>query len=222
MTKTQSSIGKHPLLTLTNNFLSFDVQCVFQSSSFICLQSWMHTRFNFWLKDQYLASFSRLSVEHEVRSLLIAKIQRYCFGKNARFLSHSDLDLQKIDPFLYGSISFMIMYQYQYVVRSDKLNYGTVGTCLRIGFWISITEFEGTTTRLERKWRQLYMKLFENDNSNTPAMWNEDNYWRTFFHRKIKQSSYSFSVHMLFCNTPHMLNGGSIPLPFGRKPEFCE
>ena len=25
-----------------------------------------------------------------------------------------------------------------------------------------------------------------------------------------------------FVNTPHMLNGGSMPLPFCRKPVFCE
>ena len=33
-------------------------------------------------------------------------------------------------------------------------------------------------------------------------------------------------IHSLFTcyfvNTPHMLNGGSIPLPFCRNPVFCE
>ena len=143
-------------------FLSLDVLGVFQSSSFIFFRSCMHLWFKgvkvfcqkqsatrelqegwpltFWLKDQYFASFSRLSLEFEVRSLIIAKIKRYWPGKNAPFLSHSDLDLQKSDPFLYGSIPFMTMYQYQYVVQPDRLNYGTIGTCLRKGLCISGTD----------------------------------------------------------------------------------
>ena len=44
----------------------------------------------------------------------------------------------------------------------------------------------------------------KNDESNTSAMWNEDNYWITFLHRKSKQRIYSFCVHMLFCkHIPH-------------------
>ena len=54
----------------------------------------------FCLKDQSLTSFSRLSFEYEVRSLIIANIQRYCTGKNVPFLSHGGLDLKKIDMFL--------------------------------------------------------------------------------------------------------------------------
>ena len=150
MTKTQSSIGKHPLLTL---ILSFDVYDVFQSLSFICFRSWMYLWFKavkifrqkksvtremqedwpltFWLKDQYLVSSSCLSFEYEGRSLIIATIQRYCTGKNAPILSHSDLDLQQIDPFLYKSIPVMIIDQYQYVVQPYRLNYGIIWTCLR-------------------------------------------------------------------------------------------
>ena len=37
-----------------------------------------------------------------------------------------------------------------------------------------------------------------------------------------KQSSYSFSVHMLFLNTPNMLTGGFMELIFCRKTVFCE
>ena len=106
----------------------------------------------FWLKDPYLVSFSRLSFEYDVRSLIIVTIRRYCTGKNAPILSHSDLDLQKLDPFLYGSIPFMIIYQYKYVVQPYRLNYGTIGTCLRKGLCISMVDCEGTTTGLERKW----------------------------------------------------------------------
>ena len=179
MRKTQSSVGKHPFLTLTNNFLLFDVLVVFTTSSFTFLPRWMHLWFKgveifcqkesatrelqecwpltFRLKDQYLASFLRLSFEYEVRSLIIANISRYFTGKNAKFLSHSDLDLQNIDPFLYGGIPFMIMYQYQYVVQADRLNKGVIGTFLRKRVCIWMTDCEGTTTGIERKWRQLYI-----------------------------------------------------------------
>ena len=164
-------------------FLSFDVLDVYKSSSFTCLQRLMHLWFKgveifcqkesatrelqecwpltFRLKEQYVASFLRLSFEYEVRSLIIANIWRYFTGKNAPFLSHIDLDLQNIDPFLYGSIPFMIMYQYQYVVQPDRLNNGTIRTFLRKGLCISMTDCEGTTTGIERKWHQLYMKSFE-------------------------------------------------------------
>ena len=62
----------------------------------------------------------------------------------------------------------------------------------------------------------------KNDESNTSAIWNEDDYWRIFFQRKFDQSTYSFSVHMLFCKHTPMLNVGSILLPFCRKPIFRE
>ena len=53
----------------------------------------------------------------------------------------------------------MTIYQYQYVVQPYRLNYGAIGACLRKGLCKSMTDWEGTTTGLERKWRQLYMKL---------------------------------------------------------------
>ena len=62
----------------------------------------------------------------------------------------------------------------------------------------------------------------KNDESNTLAMCHEDNYWRTFFHRKFKQISYSFSIHMSFCKHPYMLNGGSIPLLFLSETRIFE
>ena len=78
-------------------------------------------------------------------------ISRYFTGKNAPFLNHSDLDLQNIDPFLYGGIPFLIMYQYQYVVQPDRLNNGTIRIFLRKGLCISMTDCEDTTTGIERK-----------------------------------------------------------------------
>ena len=78
-------------------------------------------------------------------------IQRYCTGKNAPILSHSELDLQNIDPFLYGSIPYMTINQYQYVVQPYKLNYRTIGTCLRKGLCISMKDCERITAGSERK-----------------------------------------------------------------------
>ena len=137
-------------------FKGVEIFCQKESSTRELQECWPLT---FRLKYQNLASFPRLSFEYEVRSLIIAKIPRYCTGKNAPFLSHSDLDLQNIDPILYGSIPFMIMYQY--VVQPDRLNNGIIETFLRKGLCMSMTKCEGTTTGIERKWRQLYMKSFE-------------------------------------------------------------
>ena len=82
-------------------------------------------------------------------------------AKNASFSYQSDLDPQKIDLFLYASIPFMIMYQYQYVVQPDILNYGTIGTCLRKELCNSMTDSDGATTGFEGKWRQFFMEWFE-------------------------------------------------------------
>ena len=139
-------------------FKGVEIFCQKESATRELQECWPLT---FRLKDQNLASFPRLSFEYEVRSLIIAKIPRHCTGKNAPFLSHIDLDLQNINPLLYGSIPFMIMYRYQYVVQPDRLNNGTIATFLRKGLCMSMTECEGTTTGIERKWRQPYMKSFE-------------------------------------------------------------
>ena len=98
-----------------------------------------------------MASFSRLSFEYEERSINIAKIQSYNTGKNVSFVSHYNLDLRKIDLFLYASIPFVGLYQYHFVVQPNILNYGTIRTCLRKGFYISMKEYEAMTTGVERK-----------------------------------------------------------------------
>ena len=98
-----------------------------------------------------MTSFSRLSFEYEVRSLNIDRIPKYCTGKNASFSYHSDLVPRKMDLFLYASIPFMIMYQYQYVVQPDILNYGTIETCLRKELCNSMTDCDGATTGFEGK-----------------------------------------------------------------------
>ena len=48
----------------------------------------------------------------------------YYTDKNVPFVSHSDLDPRKINLFLYASIPFMILCQYQYVAQPDRLNNG--------------------------------------------------------------------------------------------------
>ena len=90
-----------------------EVIVVFRPQIQFIIQGFVYSYLQYSFKDQYLASYSRLSFEYEVKCIIIAKIQRYCTSKNAPILSHSDLDLQHIDPFLYGSIPYMIIYQYQ-------------------------------------------------------------------------------------------------------------
>ena len=48
-------------------------------------------------------------------------------------MGQSDLDPRKIDLNLYGNLPIEILYQYEYVAQLEKLNYGTITTCLRKG-----------------------------------------------------------------------------------------
>ena len=48
-------------------------------------------------------------------------------------MSHNDLDPKKIDLFLSASIPFVVLYHYHFVLHPDKLNYGTIRTCLEKG-----------------------------------------------------------------------------------------
>ena len=43
----------------------------------------------------------------------------------------SDLDPRTIDPHFYVNLPFEILYQYEYVAKLKRLNYGTIATCLR-------------------------------------------------------------------------------------------
>ena len=90
-----------------------------------------------------MASFFRLSCEYAVKNLTIAKYT--C--KNVLFLSHNGLDPRQIDLFLYASIPFKILYQYQYVVQPDRLHYVAIKTSLtKTGLWISMKYNEGKHT----------------------------------------------------------------------------
>ena len=56
----------------------------------------------------------------------MAKIQSYYTSKNVQFVNHDNLDPWKIDMILYASFPFVILYQNQYFVKPDRLNYGTI------------------------------------------------------------------------------------------------
>ena len=73
-------------------------------------------------------------------------------------MSHSGLDPQKVDLFLNAYIPFVIVC----VLPPDKPNYGTNRACLGKGVCISMRDYEATTTTgVERKFRQAYVKSFE-------------------------------------------------------------
>ena len=61
---------------------------------------------------------------------------------------------------IHAIIPFLTLHQYQYVVQPDTLNYGTIRTCLRKGRCISKRDYKGTTTAVERQWRQVFLKSF--------------------------------------------------------------
>ena len=44
-----------------------------------------------------------------------------------------DLDPRTIDLNLYGNLPIEILYQYEYVAEFERLNYGTITTCLGKG-----------------------------------------------------------------------------------------
>ena len=55
-------------------------------------------------------------------------------AKEKRFVSESKgLDPRVIDPTLYGNLPIEILFRYQYVAQSERLNYGIITTYLRNG-----------------------------------------------------------------------------------------
>ena len=79
----------------------------------------------------------------------------------------------------------LVLYQYHFIVLENKLNNVTIWTCLRKGLWISIRDYRSTTTGVERKWRQVYVKSFEKKLYLTSAMWNSDNSWKNLLRQGI-------------------------------------
>ena len=89
--------------------------------------------------------------------------------------------------------------------------------------WKSYRQRQGATTGLERKWRQLYNEVFWNIINLIPRQCE----MKTIIEEMSSTGNLNkVVIHSLFIcyfvNTPHVLNGESIPLPFCRKPVFCE
>ena len=145
------------------NFLFFDILNAFLASSCIFVQIRRYLRWRdvksflqneratrksqvgwpltFCHKEQYVASSCRSRFKYEVRSLNTQHFYSHCSNKNILFMGQSDLDPRKIDLNLYGNLSIEILYQCAYVAQLERLNYGTITTCLRKGsaYWYEIT-----------------------------------------------------------------------------------
>ena len=139
--------------------------------------------FTFWLKDQYLASFSHLSFENEVRSLNIAKISRYCIGKNAPFLVKVTFTFKKLTRFC---MEVFILWQ---CTNTNMLYKQTDWITEQLDHVLEKeSAYRWQIARVQRRGKNgndvsLTWRRLKNDESNTSAIWNKDNYWRNFFHR---------------------------------------
>ena len=144
MTITLKSLGKHPYWPWQMTFLFFYVLNAFLTSSCIFVQRrkclrWRYVKmfgdlWPFASKSKIAASFCRSGFKYGVRSLNTQHFHSYCTYKNVLFMDQSDLHSRTIDLNLYGNLPIEILYQYEYVVQLEKLNYGTITTRLRNGF----------------------------------------------------------------------------------------
>ena len=136
MKMTSSSIRKHPYWPWTVTFWFFNVLsisfwslCIFAQSRqnswwrdvkiFLHNQSafrkWLKSHvgwpLNFWLEDQYAASFYGSSFKFGVGSLNTDNFHNYCTSKIVLFMSHRYLDLRTIDQIIFASLSNNIFFQ---------------------------------------------------------------------------------------------------------------
>ena len=105
----------------------------------------------------------------------------------------------------------MIMHQYQYVVQTDRLDYGKIGACIRKGLCISMTlrgdnngvrtEMTSALLELVRKMMNVILRQYEMKNI-IDELSSTGNLNKVVIHSL-------FTCY--FVNTPLMLNGGSIP-----------
>ena len=151
----------------------------------------------------------------------MAKLKRYYTDKNIQFMSHSELEPRKLDLFLYASIPFVILYQYQCVVQPDTLNYGTIRTCLSKGLCISMRDYKETTTGYGSDVRFTWSRL-KNGCILLPLCEIKTIHEVTSSMENLKNEFIHSMLTCYFGDLPHMLNGGSIPLSLWRKPIFCE
>ena len=85
--------------------------------------------------------------------------------------------------------------------------------------WISIRDYRGTTTGVERKWRQVYVKSFEKKYYILPLQCEI----QTIHEKNFFDGGDMYCLlTCYFVNLPHMRNSGFISLYFCRKPVFRE
>ena len=85
----------------------------------------------FCLKEQYAPSLYRSRFKYGVRSLNTQYFHSYCSSKSVLFMGKNDLDPRTIDLHFNVNLPIEILYQYEYVAHVERLNYGTITTCLR-------------------------------------------------------------------------------------------
>ena len=104
----------------------------------VFLEKWNPTRksqidwpLTFGIKDQYTASFYRSRINNGPESLKTQNLYSSCNRKHYWFLSQSEFDPREIDLTLYVNLYTEILFQYQYVLQSERMDYGIIKRCLR-------------------------------------------------------------------------------------------
>ena len=82
-------------------------------------------------------------------------------------------------------------------------------------------DYEGTTTRVERKWHQVYVKSFEKSIVSYICNVILKGFMQTLLPQKTKTKDLRIlCLYVLFVNLSHMRNGGIIPFLFVGNPYF--
>ena len=81
----------------------------------------------------YAPSLYRSRFKYAVKSLYTQHFHSYFSSKNVLVMCKNDLDPRTIDLNLNVNLAIEMLYQYEYVARVERLNYGTITTCLRKG-----------------------------------------------------------------------------------------
>ena len=214
MTKTLKSLGKHPYRPWQMTFFIFNNLCVFLAPSCIFVQRWKFLRWRdaklflqngiatrkaqislpltFFIKEQYAASFHRSRFNYVVRSVKTPHFHSHFSSKNVLLMSQSDLDPWTIDLKLYVNFPIEMLYQYKYVSKLERLNYGTI-KCLRKG--------SAHRCKISYEQEQSLMEMTSNEHKLILKM--NVSYLHNmkciqFFHKWLKWS-YSPFPYILFC-----------------------
>ena len=146
------SFGKHPYWPWPMTFFLFNLflasscisvqrrKCLRGKDFKIFLQNEGATKktqvgwpLTFCLKEQYTPSFYRSRFIYGIRSWNTQHSHIYCSSKNILFMGQIDLDPRQIDLNLNVNLAMEILYQYEYVAKVERLNYGTIKAGLRKG-----------------------------------------------------------------------------------------